>query len=89
LADDLNLGPHLGDETAMARFRNPRYAPESLERRLSPSAFLSSPMPTAQVMLVEAEPIRTPPIPIDQVPPDPSDGPIEPTVPPSNPMVPA
>lgn len=29
----------------MARFRNPRYAPESLERRLSPSDLAPTPPP--------------------------------------------
>jgi hypothetical protein len=88
LVDDLNLGPHLGDATDMARFRNPRYAPESLERRLSPSAFLTSALPAAQVMVLDTEPYA-PPIPVDQVPPDPSDGPLELPPPPINPIQPA
>lgn len=65
----------------MARFRNPRYAPESLERRLSP-ADLGTPLPPADVDL-----ITTPEIPPDQVPPDPSEGPIELIEPPLDPIV--
>ncbi len=38
----MNLDLDFGVENIMARrFRNPRYAPESLERRLSPSTFLA------------------------------------------------
>lgn len=74
---------NLGVEPDMARFRNPRYAPESLERRLSPADLGVTPPPA------EVEPIITPEIPPDQVPPDPSEPPIELIPPPLDPIVPA
>jgi hypothetical protein len=73
----------------MARFRNPRYAPESLERRLSPAFLIAAPAVAAEVMTLKAEPIRTPEVPDDQVPTDPSDTPPVMPMPPINPSQPS
>ena len=51
----------------MRKIRNPRYAPESLERKLSPTAFLGGLMPTAEV--ATSDPTTPPPlVPADPVP---------------------
>src|SRR4051812_4935828 len=46
----------------MSRIRNPRYAPESLERKLSPSQFLGG-LPTAADYFCPVAPTSSPEIP--------------------------
>lgn len=45
----------------MARFRNPRYAPESLERKLSPSDLAGPILPPADYYMPPTEPMPPPP----------------------------
>ena len=52
----------------MGRFRNPRYAPEFLERKLSPSSFAAHPAAYSTVTLTE-DPAEPPPGPGDGTPP--------------------
>jgi hypothetical protein len=90
----------LGVASEMARFRNPRYAPESLERRLSPSDFglLAPPAEVGSGLLAQGDPepsapdeiipIYTPEIPPDQVPPNPNDGSLELPPPPIDVLLP-
>jgi hypothetical protein len=60
------MTPTAADRTAMRRvasrdrFRNPRYAPESLERRLSPSFLGAVPASPALVMTLPDEPCPYP-----------------------------
>ncbi|HEY2157500.1 MAG TPA: hypothetical protein VGH33_17870 [Isosphaeraceae bacterium] len=67
----------------MRKIRNPRYAPESLERKLSPS--MAVPAPPVQVGSLA--PTDDPTYPPDD-PTDPGD-PSDPTTPPTNPGGPA
>lgn len=69
----------------MARFRNPRYAPESLERRLNPSDFVGL-LPAAQVAPGPAAPA---PLPLPYPPLDPSLPPSGDPLPPIGPSLPA
>lgn len=48
----------------MRQHRNPLYAPEYLERKLSPSGFLSIPVPTAMVSVPVPDPTDPPPPPL-------------------------
>ena len=63
----------------MRKIRNPRYAPESLERKLSPSSYGVSLSPA--VVRTYDVPTYPAPAPTDPTPTDPSD----PTVPPGYP----
>ena len=72
----------------MRRLRNPRYAPEALERKLSPSAFFgpAASVPSVQVLVGPQSPDPSPqpdgdddldpadPAPVDPVTPDDGDG---------------
>jgi len=62
----------------MGRIRNPRYAPEFLERRLSPSSFVAS-RPAAYSVTTTTDPTEPPPGPGDGTPP---------VVPPTDPTTP-
>ena len=64
----------------MRKIRNPRYAPEFLERKLSPSALVFSPPAQVQVVKAPSDGPTYPP----QDPTDPVD-PTDPTTPPSDP----
>lgn len=68
------------------KVRNPRYAPEFLERKLSPSSFSGSLTLTAEVCLMAANDAEVDPntIPGTTTPPD-----IEPAGPPTGPVLPA
>jgi hypothetical protein len=59
----------------MGRFRNPRYAPEFLERKLSPSAMIATVPVTSQVYTLAGDP---PPPPPEGLPPVPPSGPTGP-----------
>jgi hypothetical protein len=67
----------------MRKHRNPLYAPEYLERKLSPSGFLDIPVPT---VLVAVAPVPVADL-IDPPPPPPPDDP--PPIVPAGPDVPA
>ena len=69
----------------MRQFRNPRYAPESLERKLSPSSYIVqapaeyAPLSAAQsrlakVVAVEPPPVEPVPTPLPQPQPEPGTG---------------
>ncbi len=47
----------------MPRVRSPRYAPEMLERKLSPSGFHPLPYPPSQPWAVVSNPTPPPPVP--------------------------
>jgi hypothetical protein len=57
----------------MRKIRNPRYAPEFLERKLSPSAMIATVPVTSQVYTLAGDP--PPPPPPDGLPPVPPTGP--------------
>jgi hypothetical protein len=72
----------------MRRFRNPRYAPESLERRLSPS-YMPVPAAAALVWRMPAPaPAATAPLPSIFPPSDPSLPPLGAPIPPVGPALP-
>jgi hypothetical protein len=76
-------GPLIGNATAMRKIRNPRYAPEFLERKLSPSALVGH-LATVLVSYPSSTPVT---IQAMDAPTDPPNDPM-PTQP-SGPVVPA
>jgi hypothetical protein len=81
--NDRNRATWISRETPMRKIRNPRYAPEFLERKLSPTSFMMAPA-TAQVATM-SDPTPTPAPTPSPTPTDPSD----PTTPPTDPSGPS
>ncbi|MDB5352821.1 MAG: hypothetical protein JWN86_4068 [Planctomycetota bacterium] len=49
-----------GESPHMARFRNPRFAPEFLEKKLSPSGLIPTPPPADVARFDDPEPLPEP-----------------------------
>jgi len=77
----------MGADQDMARIRNPYYAPEFLEKRLSPSGLPGPAAPAEVAPLFPPGPTPPPPT-YPPIPPDPSLPPIEFPLPPVGPAVP-